>query len=198
MNNKYTYLAVALVIIVAGIILIGGKDTDKTQDTNTATTTDSTKNTNKAPAQSGTNTTKPTSVKTPVNPTSPQTPVTNTPDSIATPKDIVGEVFRLTNYNGTAIPLSSKYTLSFDGESLSAKFCNSMQGVYVLDKDKNHISVRNLSSTMMYCSEPAYVMEMESAFGSILGFGATMSQYGNSLMLTNSKGTTFIFTGFTN
>lgn len=123
-------------------------------------------------------------------PSSPQKPAS----SSVTPAKLNGQILRLVSYNGVATPADSKYTVSFDQESLSAKFCNSMQGVYILDSTL--LTVRNLASTKMYCGAPENLMDIENAFGSMLGFGARISQTDNMLTMVDPKGNTFIFTGF--
>jgi Domain of unknown function (DUF4377)/META domain len=54
----------------------------------------------------------------------------------------------LISYNSTPIT-STGYTLSFDKNKLSAKFCNNMFGSYTLSK--NTIAAPAIASTMMYC-----------------------------------------------
>jgi len=50
----------------------------------------------------------------------------------------------------------------------------------------------------MYCAMPSNLMEMEieSAFVSMLNFGAIIYQNGNKIIMSHSKGTVMVFTGF--
>lgn len=194
MNNKYLYLAGAVIIIII-IFLVGNRDKEVENITETSTTTDSTLNTStnsKPSVVSPTPTPKPTT-QTEVSPTATTPKPTETTPTGAS---IQGSIFRLKSYNGATVPNGSKYTLYFDGESLSAKFCNNIQGVYVLDGNK--LSVANLVGTKMYCSEPANLMAIEDSFSSILGFGVIISQVGTDLIITDSKNTVFVFGGFPN
>lgn len=105
-----------------------------------------------------------------------------------------GNSFRLVSFtaNGTttAVAPTSSYTLSFKGNTLSAKFCNGIGGNYSVSG--NIIKATQLISTLMYCSE-GNVMTMESSFGAMLSAGATAVQQGDTLILTGSKGEKFIY-----
>jgi heat shock protein HslJ len=105
-----------------------------------------------------------------------------------------GSTFRLTSFNGVATPADSKYTLSFTGTNLSAKFCNGLGGTYTLANGT--IKSDSLVGTLMYCDSPAGLMTTEQTFSSILGSGATLAQSGSNLTLTGSKGEKFVYTVF--
>ncbi len=191
MNKKYLGVGVLIIVIILVAVLSGKDKNGESQlsSTNGATNT---------PQKTVPKTSTAPKPSTPTTSTKPAgTTVTPAP-SISAPKNIEGSVFRLTNYNGTVIPTTEKYTLYFENGSLSAKFCNNLGGEYVLDKDKNEIVVRNLVSTQMYCGEPSNLMPIESAFGSMIGRPTKISQYGNNLMLNDTLGNTFIFSGFAN
>ncbi|HEY0907812.1 MAG TPA: META domain-containing protein [Candidatus Paceibacterota bacterium] len=110
----------------------------------------------------------------------------------STPVNLNGSTFRLASYNGTAIPTSEKYTVTFESGKVSAKFCNGMGGEYTL---KNGNIKANLIGTLMYCAEPANVMAYESAFGSIMANG-TLAQSGSTLTLTGADGKQMVFNVF--
>jgi heat shock protein HslJ len=191
MKTNYIYIAGIIVIAILGFILWNKGDSVEMVDdiTNTATTTTTTTNTStatKKPATSATASKPQASVNVTVK------PATKIPSNIS----LSGSIFRLTSYNGVSIPLEAKYTVYFENGSLSAKFCNSLSGEYVLDGTS--IKVANLISTKMYCSTPSNLMEIESAFGSMLNFGAKLVQNGNTLTLSDPKGVTMVFTGFSN
>jgi|SRR3989344_1144862 len=195
-TDQIYIIVVAIVVIILGFVLWNKDETREVDDqiigASTSTPTD-TQNTNRssgtggaqkpAPSLSNTNTSKP--IETPT-----QEPV----PSIPSVSDLYGSIFRMTSYNGNAIPTDSKYALSFENGSLSAKFCNSISGNFVLDG--NLIKANNLISTKMYCATPSNLMEIESAFVSMLNFGATIYQSGNKIIMSHSKGTVMVFTGF--
>ncbi len=189
------YIVVAIiVVIILGLIFFykdGTKNEIITESTSTPANTvtkqtkdsDSTQKT--TAVQSNVNTTKSAPVQSPVEKSIP---------SIPTASDLNGSIFKMTSYKGNPVPLDSKYLLSFENGSLNAKFCNSMSGNFVLDGSL--IKASNLLSTMMYCSMPSNLMEIESAFTSMLNFGAQIYQTGNTLLLSNSTGTVIVFTEF--
>lgn len=99
--------------------------------------------------------------------------------------------FRLSSFNGTVLPLSQNYFVSFESGTVNAKFCNGMGGSYTLTGNK---LTANLMGTLMYCSSPDNIMTIESTFGSILGTGATILQEGTTMTLTGTKGEKMVFT----
>ena len=82
--------------------------------------------------------------------------LSQTPTSIENP--LIGK-WTLSGYNSTAIT-SAGYTLTFEWNNVSAKFCNSMFGSYTISG--NRISSPGLASTMMYCE--GQPMTLENAF----------------------------------
>ncbi len=120
-----------------------------------------------------------------------------TPDavpSIPTEAELAGSVFRLTSYNGVNVPTDAKYSLSFRDGYLSVNFCNNISGRYILDG--NSVKADNLLSTLMYCSSPENIMEIESAFVSMLNYGAIIYKSDNKIILSYSKGTVMVFAEF--
>lgn len=180
MNKKYIYIALAIVVIVI-VALSFNKQTNvqdnlgKEDATNSPTPTNTNNN--------NTVSTKP----------KPESNI-DLPKFI-TIANLKGSIYRLKYYNGTAVPSDAKYTLSFDDSSLSAKFCNSMSGLFVLDGGK--ITASNLVSTKMFCTTPTGIMDIETQFGSSLNFGANIYQSGNDIVIS-SKNNVFVFTGFGN
>lgn len=196
MKTNYVYIIVAIVVIIFGLVFWNRDETREVDNqivgvsTSTPTNTQNANHTSgmsgaqrPAPSPSNTNTSK--LVETPT-----QGPVPSIPSA----SSLNGSVFRMTSYNGSATPADSKYTLSFEEGSLSARFCNSISGNFVLDG--NLIKASNLISTKMYCASPANLMEIENAFASMLNFGAMIYQSGNTIILSSSKGTVMVFAGF--
>jgi len=107
--------------------------------------------------------------------------------SLTSPASLSGKNFTLVSYNGSAV--EGNYTLSFEEGSAHARFCNTMNGPYTLS---NGTISGTLASTLMYCSSPENIMEIESAFGSLLGSGASLTMSGNSLTLSGN-GITLVF-----
>jgi uncharacterized lipoprotein YbaY len=106
--------------------------------------------------------------------------------------NLEGSTFRLASFNGKEIEQGRNYLLSFEDGSMSAKFCNNMGGNYNI---QNGVLNATAFSTLMYCSEPADLMEMESAFSSMLNSGANFSLSNHVLTLTG-EGTEMVFTVF--
>jgi heat shock protein HslJ len=98
---------------------------------------------------------------------------------------------QLVAYNGTNVPASEQYVVTLKDGKLSTKFCNTMSGVYTLT---NKTVTATLTSTLMYCSDPQNVMTLESAFGRILGEGATITRDANGMIvITGKDNTSFTF-----
>ncbi|OHA88899.1 MAG: hypothetical protein A3C70_02030 [Candidatus Zambryskibacteria bacterium RIFCSPHIGHO2_02_FULL_43_14] len=204
MKTNHVYIITAIVVVILGLIFLNRDETRENDDQlisiSTSTPTN-TQNINKSgdvgsaqksvSSQSNTKISKPVETSTP---TPTPTPAPEPVPSIPSASNLNGSIFRMTSYNGNAIPLDSRYILSFEEGALSAKFCNSMSGNFVLDG--NLLKVSNLASTMMYCATPSNLMEIESAFVSMLNFGAIIYQSGNQIILSYSKGTVMVFTGF--
>ena len=204
MKTNHVYIITAIVVVILGLIFLNRDETRENDDQlisiSTSTPTN-TQNINKSgdvgsaqkavSSQSNMKISKPVETSTP---TPTPTPAPEPVPSIPSASNLNGSIFRMTSYNGNAIPLDSRYILSFEEGALSAKFCNSMSGNFVLDG--NLLKVSNLASTMMYCATPSNLMEIESAFVSMLNFGAIIYQSGNQIILSYSKGTVMVFTGF--
>lgn len=103
-------------------------------------------------------------------------------------KELDGRIFKLASFNDQRV--NEEYVLEFTKGRISTKFCNGMGGEYTI---KNNTIEATLVSTMMYCNEPANVMDMESAFSSALYEGATFTVTKNNLTLTDGKNE-FVYT----
>lgn len=181
--NKYVLALFAIVLLVLVFVLIGTKDSNKEDSINTDTTSSSNK-----PSGSSS---KPGSSSNPANST------TSKPAAPSlTMKSLDGQVFRLASYNGLAVPSESRYTISFVGGDMNAKFCNNLSGSFVLDSGV--IKSPNIVGTKMYCNTPSNLMDIENSFVSILNFGANITKLDNGIMISGPKGSIFVFTGFTN
>ena len=204
-NNSYLYLAGAVVLIIIAFA-VWGKSGDEgsteqvtveTSDAQTSTDSPSTPNTPSTPSASG-GVKPPTSsagtsagANMPAPSTSPETPNQSTTQYVPSASSLDGSIFQVALYNGFSIPPG--YRLSFDSGALTAKFCNNLSGNFVLDGTK--IKANNLISTRMYCTSPDYLMEMESAFSSMLNFGATIYRSGNTIIISNAN-TVMVFDEF--
>lgn len=109
------------------------------------------------------------------------------------PVNINGSTFRLSSFNNKPVPQGQNYTLSFEGNMLSAKFCNSMIGDFLVSEGVIRAS---LASTKMFCGEPAGLMDMESAFGMVLATGGSFYVEGSTLTIRGSNGEKFAFDVF--
>ena len=197
MKTDYIYIiVVAVVVIILGFVLWDRNKTQEVDDqivgTSTSTPTD-TQNVSRSDGIGGAK--KPTPSPSNATASKPiETPTQDPVPSIPSVSDLYGSIFRMTSYNGTAVSTDSKYSLSFENGSLTARFCNSISGDFVLDG--NLIKANNLISTKMYCATPSNLMEIESAFVSMLNFGAVIYQSGNKIILSHSQGTIMVFSGF--
>ncbi len=106
------------------------------------------------------------------------------PDNTAPPA-LDGATYRLVEFRGEKIPSDEKYLLSFDAQSLQARFCNRVAGEYQLAADRLTAS---LISTKMYCPG-GHVMEMEQDFKRLLEQGARMERDSRLLRLRDASGT---------
>jgi len=177
MKKEHIYIGIAIIIIGSGLLLLNKNRIEET-DENTNPSTNVPNNTG------GTSKNNPIGV-----PTQPAVP------TIPTAASLVGSTLRLASYNGVALPISTKYSLSFGDGTLNAKFCNSMSGSFVLDEGL--LRANNLASTLMYCSTPSNLMEIETAFASMLDTGATIYRSGGTIIISSaSKGTVMVFSGF--
>lgn len=186
MNKKYNKYVLALfVIVLLGLIfvLIGTKDSKVEDSTNTDTST-----TQNKPSGSGSK---------PGTSLTGQGSIDSKPSVPSlTMKSVDGQIFRLTSYNGIAVPTESRYTVSFSGNDLNAKFCNNLSGSFVLDS--GIIKSSNMVGTKMYCNTPGNLMETENSFVSVLNFGANITKLDGGIMISGPKGSIFVFSGFTN
>mgnify|MGYP003393300815 CR=1 FL=1 len=199
MKTNHIYIAAgAVVFVFVGFLLWSGDEIKDIEDVVSIdiTTPTNTQNTNANPKPPSSNATSP---KPPSQPPY-QTPPTGSPGSpqatptIPTASNLNGKIFKLVSYNGSTISAGGTYTLAFDNGRLSAKFCNSMSGNFVLDGGL--LKAPNLASTLMYCGTPSNLMDIETLFGSMLGYGALIYQSGNQIVLSRSPGGVLVFQGF--
>jgi heat shock protein HslJ len=80
------------------------------------------------------------------------------------------------------VPVGERYTLSFKGDLIRAKFCNSMSGHYTL---ADGVLESDLATTQMSCSAPDDVMALEENFWKMLGSGSTATFAGGKLTLSS-------------
>jgi putative lipoprotein len=104
------------------------------------------------------------------------------PVAIPTAK-LEGTMFTLISYNG--IPASENNTVLFQNGTVSAKFCNTLNGEYT--QEGYVLNSPNMISTMMFCESPEYLMQAESAFAKIFASGANMTLSENTLILENGS-----------
>lgn len=100
-----------------------------------------------------------------------------------------GSSYVLTAYNDDEID-NGQYTLTFTDGQLNARLCNSMSGTYTYT---GGLLNSMPASTLMYCETPAGLMDIESAFGQLLQYGARVSIEGNILTLTGTDGTVMVY-----
>ena len=196
-ENQRNLIIGLIIVVVFGLLLWSqGGDTeisDNNVDTSTSTTT-STSDSNQSGGAGSTYKPAPTTGKSIV--PMPPVPTSQTPvPSIPSAASLEGIIFRMASYNGVALPADAKYTLTLEKGRLSAKFCNSMSGNFTLDGSL--LRVNNLMSTQMYCSVPSNLMEIESAFTSMLNFGAIVYRSDDNIIISSSsKSTVMVFVGF--
>jgi len=103
-----------------------------------------------------------------------------------------GKKFVLSTFNGIEIPSQQKYPLSFENDSLSAKFCNGLGGRYTLEDGV--IESRQMVGTLMFCEQPSNIMELEQAFGTIMSEGGQVELVGKTFTITGKNGNVFRYT----
>ena len=105
--------------------------------------------------------------------------------------NLEGSTFRLVSASGITVPSAGPYLLTFENGRVGVKFCNSMGGTYTLE---NGVLSGQMVSTLMYCGEPAGLMDLESRFGSLMHEGAAVTLTGNTLTLSGKDGVNMVFT----
>lgn len=100
-----------------------------------------------------------------------------------------GSTFRLSAYNGHILPDATNYLVSFEIGSppfndgvIRAKFCNTLTAQYRL---KGRVLQGGVTGTKMYCAEPKDVMDLEGAFGVLVGSSAQVTLQGDALTLSD-------------
>lgn len=102
---------------------------------------------------------------------------------VAQPQILSG-TYTLVQYNENMIT-PGFYTFSLTEDQFSGKLCNTLNGNYRVTG--NTLSVPQMISTMMFCAEPAYLMNAESDLGKILSEGASMTFMENTLILSQEN-----------
>lgn len=198
MNKKYVSIGAIVLVVLLGIVFWGqnkggeealnnentenvGNVENKDVKPGTQTTTSRPKTTTTGKTTNTTN-------------TGTQTPLPTQPAvTIPTMAQLDGAIFELKSYNGVPVDPNSRYKVSFSQDSLSAKFCNTLSGAYLLSDGV--IKAGNLVGTKMYCGTPTNLMDIETSFTSMLNFGGKISYSDNILILSDTK-TIMMFTGF--
>ncbi|MEK7552070.1 MAG: META domain-containing protein [Patescibacteria group bacterium] len=116
----------------------------------------------------------------------PLQPAPNDPNTVK----LDDSTFRLTSFNDVKLPASQSYSLTFKDGEITTRFCNAVSGPYTIKSD---VMQAELISTDMACSEPANIMEIEYAFGSILQNGAKFSLNGSTLTLIGNDNQELVF-----
>lgn len=111
-------------------------------------------------------------------PSSPSAPTTPT-------ASLNGTTFRLVSFNGTTVPQGTDYILNFENGRVGAKFCNSMGGEYTLSN--GFIKVPQMVSTLMFCSAPRDLMDIENLFSHLMSKGAAFSFVGSTLVIADAQ-----------
>lgn len=104
--------------------------------------------------------------------------------------EVEGMSFSLISFNGEIIEESERYTLSFEEGSAFARFCNNMGGAYELDGNR---MTALMASTLMYCSDPEWLMNAESAFQSMFSEGVSLSFDENDALTLSDDTNIFVF-----
>lgn len=106
--------------------------------------------------------------------------------------NLEGSTFRLFSFNGKEVEQGRNHLLAFTDGSMSVKFCNNMSGNYNI---QNGVLSSMMVSTLMYCSEPTDLMDMENAFSAMLSSGASFELSGSTITL-KSADSEMVFTVF--
>ena len=199
MRGKESYIWAATVVIVIALIIFGFSrragdegsliEDEREVDTVSATTT--------APT-SQTPSTRGPATPNPLIPTqaSPESQTSSNPSGAevsTSVKNLDGSIYKLVTYNGASLSSNDKFFISFDADTLTAKFCNNISGYFILDG--NLLKATNLVGTKMYCFTPANLMDIETAFISMLNMGATVYEKGSTITLSRSQGAVMVFEG---
>lgn len=90
--------------------------------------------------------------------------------STTTSGPLDGHTYRIAQFDAVVVPANEVHTVSFAGGRIQAKICNSISGTYVAAYGT--MSAK-LMSTMMACTGPADVMQIEQIFNTTLAQKAT-------------------------
>jgi heat shock protein HslJ len=198
MKSNEIYTLVGILVLIAAFVWWGFRGEETQEVIGEETKQEETTNTNPTPkpSTSSAQTPKPSSPATQsqssVNPTVvPEKPVPVTPTS----KSLAGSTFRLTTYKGSPVPADSKFTLTFTENNFSLKLCNTLSSRYYIDG--NFLKADNVVSTLMYCSSPSNIMQIESDASFMLNSGVTtIYKSGSTLIFSHPQGIVLSFEGF--
>lgn len=104
---------------------------------------------------------------------------------------VEGMSFVLSSFNGEEVEMNERYTLSFEDGSVFARMCNSMGGSYEVAGGQMTALV---ASTLMYCSEPEWLMDAEGALQQLFSRGVTLSLSSEGVLTLSDAEHTFVFT----
>lgn len=197
MKNNQIYIAVGIIVVILVLAIWSNKSSveapSKIDETSTSTPATIQGSNNSSTSMSPKPVSTPTSAGASSPVTTSQTTEVSAPNVLPV-AELDGSFFRMTSYNGLALPSDERYILSFDNGYLSVNFCNSMSGWYVYDG--NTIKANNLASTQKFCSTPSNLMEIETNFVSMLNHGALIYQTGNTITIVRTGVATMTFVSF--
>jgi heat shock protein HslJ len=108
-------------------------------------------------------------------------------------QNLEGTSWQVISYNNgkqavVSVVAGSELTADFgtDGRLTGSTGCNNYNGEYKVDGNK--ITIGPLASTMMFCNDPAGVMDQETQFLAALQSAATYKLEGNRLELRTQDG----------
>jgi len=102
-------------------------------------------------------------------------------DTGITADDLNGKTFRIASLDGIEIPAEQEYLIEFVDGSISAKICNSLSGGFNVT---DNIITAYLAQTLMFCEEPAGMMDIEFAVSTFFQEGATIDLSNGTLTLS--------------
>jgi len=108
--------------------------------------------------------------------------------------NLEGSKWVLSSLNGNNPVPGSNFTLEFTGDEFGGMACNHYGGKYTAANDGS-LSLTEVTSTLMFCSDPEGVMEQETAFFQALEKAAAYRITGDRLEIMNAAGdNTLLFT----
>ncbi len=102
-------------------------------------------------------------------------------DTAVAADDLNGKAFIITSLDGIPTPVGQEYIVEFANGAVSARICNSLFGDFNI---ANNIIRATLASTLMFCEEPAGMMDIEFAVSTFLQEGAAIDLSNGTLTLS--------------